>query len=117
MLLLIFFMVSSTFEKEQRAIDITLPQADTGNTSSLEYQEILVGKGGQFYFQGNEIPKESLNETLLGIKESGSDTPLILRADKDANFGDVVWVFDAAKKSGITNLVVPTDPTQEVQEN
>jgi biopolymer transport protein ExbD len=116
LLLLIFFMVSSTFKQDQLAIDVSLPEAGTGNTTSMEYREIVVGKDGELYFEGVEIQKEDLNQTLTDIKKSAADTPLILRADKEANFGDVVWVFDAAKEVGITNLVVPTAPLPEAQE-
>lgn len=116
LLLLIFFMVSSTFKQDQLALEVSLPEASSGNTTSMEYQEIVVGKEGQLYFQGIEIQKEKLDQTLSKIKNSGSDVPLILRADKDANFGDVVWVMDAVQKIGITNLVVPTDPLPEAQE-
>jgi biopolymer transport protein ExbD len=116
LLLLIFFMVSSTFKQDQLALEIALPEASSGNTTSMEFQEIVVGKEGQLYYQGEEILKENLNQTLIEIKVLTLEMPLILRADTEADFGDVIHVFDAAQKIGITNLVVPTAPLQEAQE-
>jgi biopolymer transport protein ExbD len=110
-LLLIFFMVSTTFKKDAE-IKIDLPEASAKAVETKEkVVEIVIDREGN-YFLGN---KQLVNQKLQTMKQvlskqfgNQSDKPLIIRADSKAPHGAVVMVMDAARQLGILNLSIAT---------
>lgn len=107
-LLLIFFMVSSTFKDEQ-AIEISLPQAESSVQQDVTSHEILVDREGGIYFEQTGVEEDELRETLRGLLAADPGVALVLRADKEADFGRVIRVIDIARELNAANLVIPTD--------
>lgn len=112
-LLLIFFMVSSTFKDENEALDITLPQAGSASAQSLAYFEISVNAAGGMYFDGEEVDESGLRGALEGLMADASDAKVVLRADAGADFGGVIRAIDIAREVGVVNLIIPTDRLEE----
>lgn len=108
-LLLIFFMVSSTF-KQDSAIDITLPQAESATARELTTHEITVDAAGQAYLGGEPVDEAKLRADLEAILRADPNAPLVLRADEGADFGKVLRVIDIARSLHAANLVIPTAP-------
>lgn len=111
-LLLIFFMVSSTF-KEDLGIDITLPQAETGATQEITTHQITVDRDGKAYFSGEAVTDRELRNRLEQVLAENPEAPLVLRADEGADFGRVLRVIDIARDLEAANLVIPTQPLAE----
>jgi biopolymer transport protein ExbD len=106
-LLLIFLMVSSTF-LEQPGIQLELPEARSSVLVEQKEFTLYVNRNGDLFL--NDI-KISLNDLAARIKEAlprMKDSALILKADKDVNYGLVVEVLDAVKNSGVKKLIVGT---------
>jgi biopolymer transport protein ExbD len=108
-LLLIFFMVSSTFKEKDYAIDITLPKAESATEQIVKVHEITVDSGGILYLDNETMEEAGLREALLALKQSDPTAAVVLRADESADFGRVVRAIDIARNAGIVNLVIPTD--------
>ena len=106
-LLLIFFMVSSTF-KEQLGIDITLPQASTSTNQEAGIHEIVVDEGGGYFFGEAPVSLEELRVALPRVLEEDPQAKLVLRADTHADFGSVIAAIDVVKEVGGTQLIIPT---------
>ena len=110
-LLLIFFMVSTTFEHNSE-VNITLP------TSSKEVKEakpdaVNVGLDaqGNVYINDNalvnaqlETIKTALSEALVGLDEP----PIIISADAEASHQSVVRIMDAARQLGPVKITFAT---------
>ena len=111
-LLLIFFMVSSTF-KEHMGIDITLPQAENTANQDVNTHEIIVDLHGDFYVDGQGLDAAGVRRELAAILERDPDATLVLRADANADFGHVVRAMDIARDVGGIHLIIPTDPPEE----
>ena len=107
-LLLIFFMVSSTF-KDYLGIDIDLPEAESAGPHEEANHEILVDSEGVYYFAGESIDEEGLRAALTALIESEPSGTLSLRADRNADFGFVLRVIDIAESVGGAKLIIPTD--------
>ena len=107
-LLLIFFMVSSTF-REDLAIDITLPQAESGAFHDITAKEIIVDQAGVAYFEGRAVSEQELREALGAVLADDPGATLVLRADGRADFGRVLRVIDIARDLKVENLIIPTD--------
>ena len=115
-LLLIFFMVSSTF-REDLAIDITLPAAESAVNQDVTAKEIAVDRVGNFYFEGRTVSEQELRQALKSVLEDDPRATLILRADDRADFGRVLRVIDIARDLHVENLIIPTDLLESIPED
>lgn len=110
-LLLIFFMVSTTFEHQSR-IQVELPEASAEPTTpEAESLEIIVDAQGR-YFIGEEQVVNSQLKTLKGaianVLGERTDMPVIVRADANSPHQSVVTVLDAASQLGLTRISLAT---------
>lgn len=110
-LLLIFFMVSTTFTRETQ-LTIDLPEAQGQPNESVEEQiEILVDESGGYRVNGEALVDGRMRTLQAAIyKISAGDTtmPLTISADAQAAHQDVVQVMDAAGQMGFAHLSITT---------
>ena len=106
-LLLIFFMVSSTF-REHLGIDVTLPHAESAAEQTVETHEITVTVEGEFFFGEQRVDDTGLRESIVTLLRDEPEAILVLRADEGASFGRVVRAIDIARSAGGARLVIPT---------
>ena len=110
-LLLIFFMVSTTFTRETQ-LSIDLPEAQGEVKNTVERQiEILVDEAGSYRVNGQGLVDTSMRTLQAAIyKISAGDTtlPMIITADAQAAHQDVVRAMDAAGQMGFVHLSITT---------
>ncbi|MDZ7781756.1 MAG: biopolymer transporter ExbD [Halioglobus sp.] len=110
-LLLIFFMVSTTFTRETQ-LSIDLPEAKGEPKASLDEQiEILVDEAGSYRVNGRALVDNRMRTLQAAIyKESAGDTtlPMVITADAQAPHQDVVRAMDAAGQVGFIHLSITT---------
>ena len=110
-LLLIFFMVSTTFTRETQ-LSIDLPEA-TGEAREARQDEIeiLIAETGEYRVNGRGLVDGRMKTLQAAIyKESAGDTtlPMIISADAEAAHQDVVRAMDAAGQMGFVHLSITT---------
>jgi len=115
-LLLIFFMVSTTFDRKSE-IDVTLPQATTDSPKKQDdIIEIIVSADGMFYVNGKRVVNKqvaTLKQALLKVANGRADPPIIISADAKATHQAVVSVMDAARQLGFVHLAFATAQINE----
>jgi biopolymer transport protein ExbD len=109
-LLLIFFMVSTTFVQSD-AMNVQLPKASASKVTAQKDKQLTVDidKDGLIFYEGKKTTKDQLRDSLLVIKNKTDNPILIVRADKATNHGTVVSVMDLARSSGIEKLAIATE--------
>ena len=109
-LLLIFFMVTTTFSKET-AIKVLLPQADGQQAEKQEQTLMLtIDKSGQYFIDDKPLQDGSL-ETLaktLTTSRNNKNIPLIINADANAPVQSAISVLDVASRIGFKNITFAT---------
>lgn len=110
-LLLIFFMVSTTFTRETQ-LSVDLPEAE-GQPKELQSEEIeiLIDESGRFRVNGQGLVDNRMRTLQAAIyKISAGDTtmPMIITADAQAAHEDVVRAMDAAGQMGFVHLSITT---------
>lgn len=110
-LLLIFFMVSTTFTKETH-LKVELPEAQ-GKVSveTPEKIEVLINASGGYAVNGQALVNSKLNTLMAAIEEKGkgkTDIPFIITADAKVPYEAVVQAMDAAGRMGYVNLSMTT---------
>jgi len=112
-ILLIFFIVTTTFRKEQPRLQINLPESKSAESVASENQKplLLQVKGAEEITLDNQpVTLEALAATLKGARDANPDRPIAMQADREAPFGVVVRVLDALKQAGIKNIPAFTQP-------
>ncbi|MCN4144916.1 MAG: biopolymer transporter ExbD [Thiohalomonas sp.] len=106
-LLLIFFMVSTTFDR-QSELNIELPEASGEVTESEKVEiEIFIGPIGKFIINGNEVINTQIDTLLRAMREAAgddSDPRIIISADKNATHQAVMMAMDAARQLGFVHI-------------
>ncbi len=107
-LMLIFFMVSTTFDK-QTQLKVELPEA---TASEVEEQapdkiEITIDAQGQFYVNERELVKhdaDTLRRTMEKIADGRPDMPIMVSGDRNAPLQSMMTVLDVAAQLGMAHL-------------
>lgn len=110
-LLLIFFMVSTTFTKESD-ITIDLPQSSSSEASRKDKPlEIVIDAKGQYFINDNKVINtdvKTLRNALKKLASGKKDQQLVIRADGKAPHQSVINAMDAARQLGMNRLTFAT---------
>ena len=110
-LLLIFFMVSTTFTKETH-LNIDLPEASAESSRSSDLQiEITITRDGDYAVNGVSLinrQKETLGEAIERASAGDNTIPMIITADSATPHQSVVTALDTAGQLGFTQLSITT---------
>ena len=110
-LLLIFFMVSTTFTKETH-LSIDLPEATGESSADMEDQvEILISEEGIYTINARQLVDRQIDTLKQAIRQvSGGDTslPMVITADAQTPHESVVKAMDAAGQMGFIHLSITT---------
>ncbi|MDX1381053.1 MAG: biopolymer transporter ExbD [Xanthomonadales bacterium] len=111
-LLLIFFMVSTTFER-QAALRVDLPEASVQNppVEQPERLELVIDAEGRMWLNDRRLV-DGRRDTLIAAFEEVAgerrDLPVVLRADQDTPHRYVVTAMDVSGEMGFTRLSIAT---------
>ena len=108
-LLLIFFMVSTTFTRETQ-LSVDLPEATGLVRDEVEQQvEILIDETGQYRVNGRPLVDgrmRTLQAAVYEISKGDTTLPLVISADAQASHQSVVMAMDAAGQMGFSRLSI-----------
>jgi len=115
-LLLIFFMVSTSFIRETQ-IKLELPKADVEQLETdPEIIEISIDKEGRMFINGKALVNsniDTLKRAIQPMLTNNKSTPLIISADANTPYQSVIMAMDAASQLGIRNIKMATQRSQQ----
>ena len=118
LLLLIFFMVSTSFVKQSQ-ITIRLPEAEsTAIVEEVPEQiDIIITASGTYLVNGRDLINnraETIRNTLQKVSGGNNNLPLTISADASAKHQDVVTAMDVAARLGFSRISIATvnDPVE-----
>lgn len=112
-ILLIFFIVTTTFRKEQPRLQINLPESHSAEIVAAEKQDPLVLRiksASEITLGSDSVTLEGITAALRSAREAAPNRPIAMQADREAPFGVVVKVLDALKLAGLKNVPTFTQP-------
>lgn len=109
-LLLCFFVTSSVFSQWEYEVDLTLPSAQSGHSSTRLPGEIIlnVAQDGRVTVNGRVLQGDALDRLLGQVAGYLPDQPVIVRADAATSYADFMKVVDACRMAGIANISLAT---------
>ncbi|MBU2705215.1 biopolymer transporter ExbD [Zooshikella marina] len=115
-LLLIFFMVTTTFTKESH-LEIDLPEASGKQVAEQPKQiEILINRQGNYAVNSQALVNNSIatiKNALQKVSNGDTSLPLVITADANTPYQAVVTAMDAAGQMGFVHLRVTTKQKAE----
>jgi biopolymer transport protein ExbD len=109
-ILLIFFVATTTFRKDRAQVKITLPEArQVGENVPVQEvrKAITVTKDQRFFLDGQPVTAESLAEALTRLRREQPQAKLELEADTETALGVLMQVWDALRSAGYSVNDVP----------
>ncbi|MFQ5748626.1 MAG: ExbD/TolR family protein [Planctomycetota bacterium] len=109
-LLLIFFMLATTFLDPEKEITIELPEAQSGVAEQKEPHELIINvmRNGSIILSGQKVEEDDLLRTLKLAANKDPETQITIRGDRMTRHEWIVRVMDACGQAGLTNLAVGT---------
>lgn len=111
-LLLIFFMVSTVFKKDELALLLTLPSSESGEATAKQAENYVIELSSSgIAFNGKETNLEELPALLNGIQKK--DSLVDFRIDREVKYDNVVRVLDLLKKNKLNNISLITETSKD----
>lgn len=115
-LLLIFFLVATTFEDVNNAIKIELPTSTVKSTKPINELQIVVTKDKEYFInyknngksEREKVAFKDLKAVLEQKLANSDEKNIVISADKNVNHGVIVDVMTASKEAGATSLDIDT---------
>ncbi len=111
-LLLIFFMVSTTFDRHAR-LKVELPEASAKKEQQQQDEPLVlsIDADGNYFINDRQVVNTALDTLKTALQKSvgdRKDVSLVLRADAKTPHQAVVRAMDAASQLGLTRLSIAT---------
>ena len=112
-LLLIFFLVATTFHQAEREMQIALPEASTAGPISATLRELIVNVDaeGRIFVSRRELELPSLRAMIVDAVKANPDQKVTVRGDRQTPYANIVSVLDACKTAGIQEPYLDTVPS------
>jgi biopolymer transport protein ExbD len=111
-LLLIFFLVATTFHQTERELAIELPEAASGTPISVALRELVVNidASGAVVVSGRPLEVDALQELVREAVAANPEQKVAVRADQRAEWSAVVRALDAVRSGGVQSPWLDTIP-------
>ncbi len=107
-ILLIFFMVSTTFVKDMK-IDIERPSAASASSASTKSLRINIDSGANVFINGNPVRPWMVQSRVREFLESADQKSVLVITDRRVPADRLVEVVDQCRLGGATEVGVATD--------
>ncbi|MFM8364654.1 MAG: ExbD/TolR family protein [Verrucomicrobiota bacterium] len=109
-LLLIFFLVTWNFSRNEMELDVKVPKAREGKETRRAVGEVIlnVKADGTVVMNRRSLDSNALKEALAKIASLYPDQAVILRGDENTDYRHVVEVLDICRRANIWNVAFAT---------
>ena len=103
-ILLIFFIVTSTFRKDEHKLAVTLPSSEYGEDINIKEEINIELSESGVAFNGKILTLDEIDTELAKI--INNKTPVFSRIDRDVRYERIVALFDLLKKHRLENIIL-----------
>lgn len=111
MLLLIFFLLTSSFVTNF-GIKVEIPDAETGAQTESQFITVAITEDGDFFVDGNPVSRSQLASEIREVKGNKPQGMLVLRADKNAIIDNAVRVMNIANALDL-DIIIATERSSQ----
>lgn len=118
-ILLLFFMVSTTFQRESE-INVELPEASADPVEERdELLELVIDAQGHYFIGEEQVVNtelETLKQAIQQFLGERSELPVVIRADRQTPYESVVRAMDATAQLGLVQMSLATSQPESAGE-
>lgn len=107
-ILLIFFMVSSTFVRHLE-VPIQRPSARSSQTSDTKAIRLAIDRQGRFFLEGEALPSWMLQDRIRQSLTTQADRPVLITVDAQTEARHLIEAVDQARLAGAKDVAVETE--------
>jgi len=109
-LLLIFFLVATTFHQTEREMQIALPAASSAGPISTALRELVINvdEQGGIILTGRTVSPDELRAIVTEAVKQNADQKVTVRGDQNTAYANIVQVLDICKGAGIQEPYLDT---------
>ena len=108
--ILSFFIISSLYLVKLESIPLNLPNAKTSKNELNDPIIISLDIAGNIYINKNTSKRKSFESDISKLIASKDKEFVLIRADKEIKYGEVIYVLDILRKFRNLKIAVSTDP-------
>ena len=108
--ILSFFIVSSLYLVKLESIPLDLPNAETSKNKLSDPLIISLDEEGNIFINKNISKRESFENDISTLIANEDKKLILIRADKDIKYGEVIYVLDIIRKFKNLKIAVSTEP-------
>lgn len=108
--LLVFFMITWNFARNEPELDVKVPSAHEGKEAHRPVGEVIlnVKKDGSIVMNRRTMNADELKQTLTRLAGLYPDQAVVLRGDENVDYSHVVNVLDICRAANIWNVAFAT---------
>lgn len=107
--LLVFFMISTMYMVDLKTIPVRLPTAANSSVDTRTTFSVSIKKDGTIWLGDKQTDARTLAMQALMEQKNNPNFAIVIRADKDADYGEVIAVLDLLRGAGINKFGLATD--------
>lgn len=106
-ILLIFFMVTTTFVKDMK-LDLNRPSAASASTASTKVIRVYIDNSAEIYIDNQPVKVWAIQSKLRDLLRSSTDKSVLVITDTDIPVNNLIDVIDECRMSGAKDVAVST---------
>ncbi len=107
-ILLIFFMVTTTFVKDMK-VDLERPNAASSSSASTKSIRLFIDQNSDVYLDGEAVRVWLIQSKLRDLLSTSTSKTVLVVTDEGVPAGKVIEVIDQARLSGAQSVAVATE--------
>jgi biopolymer transport protein TolR len=113
LVLLVIFMITAPLLSQGVKVDLPKAAARVVDTQDRETLVVTVTSEGKYYLDDRSISPEDLGKKVAAILRLRPQTPVLIRGDRQANYGEVVKTMSLLQAAGAPSVGLLTEPPRK----
>ncbi|WP_182186810.1 ExbD/TolR family protein [Pectinatus frisingensis] len=107
--LLVFFMLSTLYMVNIKTVPVNMPKTENAEMQARVNYLVTIKKDGSLYLEDKRITEKDLLAQAQKAKQQNPNFAVVIRADKDMNYDQLMGLLDKLKGAGITRFGLASD--------
>lgn len=113
LVLLVIFMITAPLLSQGVKVDLPQAAARVVDTQDRETLVVTVTGAGQYFLDDRRISPEELSKKVAAILRLRPQTPVLIRGDRQASYGEVVKAMTLLQTAGAPSVGLLTEPPRK----
>ena len=113
LVLLVIFMITAPLLSQGVKVDLPRAAAQPVDSQDRETLVVTVDREGRYFLDDRRITSEELSRKVAAILRARPQTPVLIRGDRQSNYGEVVRAMTLLQSAGAPSVGLLTEPPRK----